>query len=160
LNNLNKSLLAILVCCFFTFCVHSKVAKQTDIQIIGVYSQKYKGGLKGTPNGIKYKIVFIAPAANSEFSAVGFWVNEKFAPAQAFKTQIGANRSQFVAGDTLMVSANFVKSGENYVYQDADIQLKKPDTFNNKVIFSFKLNNKQKYFGTDKIIELEEELRP
>jgi len=145
---------------FFTRCVSSKVNFKNEFKIIEVSSQKYRGGLKGTPNGIKYKILFVAPASNIDFNTIGFWIDNKFAPAVAFKNKIGVNKTQFKEGDTLTVLANFIKIGDVYAYQDADIKLNRPKEYSNKVLLGYKLNNRQQYIGHDKITELEEELRP
>lgn len=141
-------------------CVTSKNGVSVEAKIISVQSQKYRGGQKGTPSGIKYKLLVIAPGNQNEFKTVGFWINGKFAPAQAYRNKLGVNKSLFEKGDTVTVSANFINTKDGYVYQDSAQNIVLPSETKEKVVLLYTLKNQKKYVGSNEITELEEQLRP
>jgi len=157
LKRLSLGLIGILI---FTNCVTSKKVSPTEVKVLSVNSQKYRGGVKGSPSGVKYKLILIAPANQNEFKSIGFWIEDKFAPAQAYLNKLGVNRSQFIKGDTLVVSANFIQTANGYMFQDTSVNLIKPVGYNEKVLLAYTLQNKKMYVGVNKIDELQEELRP
>lgn len=144
-----------------TQCVAPKISQSAEVQIITVESQKYRGGLKGTPSGIKYKMLFVAPANQNEFNTIGFWIQDVYTPAKAYRNKLGNNRSQYQKGDTLVVSASLILNKEgSYVPANENETLTRPKGFTEKVLLCYTINNRKKFVGTNEIFELEEELRP
>lgn len=151
----------ILVFAICSNCVNSRIKSVKEAHIIDVYSQKYKGGIKGTPSGIRYKLFVIAPANHQEFKTIGFWINDSFAWAKAYKNEIGTGKTVFNKGDTLIVAANFVLTPKGYVFQDSTTTAQlRPKTLNSKVILQYTVNDVNKYAEFNEIKVLEEELRP
>ena len=136
-----------------TNCVTSKNTQLAEAKIIGVYSQKYKGGLKGTPSGIKYKLLVIAPANQDEFNTEGFWIDNNFAPAKAYNNKIGVNKVKFIKGDTLIIQANYILQNNQYTNQDSVIKIK-PSNYNAKVLLLYNLKNQQRFAFFNEIKEI------
>ncbi len=141
-------------------CVSSKSNFELEAKIIAVYSQKYSGGQKGTPSGIKYKLLVIAPASQNEFKTVGFWIENKYATALAYRNKIGVNKALYNKGDTITVAANFTLTPNGYDFKDESLKEIKPTGFNQKILLSYIIKDKKKYTGFNEIQELEQELRP
>jgi len=157
LNNYVKGWLTVF---FLASCVSAKNHQITEAKIIEVQSQRYKGGQKGTPAGIKYRLFVISPGTQDEFKTLGFWVDDKFATAIAYRNKIGVNKTKFNKGDTLTVQANYIFSQNGIIMQDSSLKVIKPEQYNQKVTLLYTFNTKQKYIGFNQIKELEEELRP
>ncbi len=160
LNLFKKLTLALCSLGIFTNCVTSKNKQLPEAKIIEVTSQKYRGGQKGTPSGIKYKLYVIAPANQDDFKTVGCWINDKYAPAKAYRNKIGLNKALYNQGDTLTVSANYVLTPQGYAFQDSSLSKIKPAGFSGKVLLHYTISGKSKYVEFNAIKELEEELRP
>ncbi len=160
LNIIKKLALGSLTIGIFTNCVTSKYNHLPEAKIIEVTSQKYRGGQKGTPSGIKYKLYVIAPAIQDDFKTLGFWIDNKYAAAKAYRNKIGYDKALFGKGDTLIVSANFVLTQQGYTFQDSSSNMVKPKGYNSKVLLMYTIGSKKKYVEFDTIKELEEELRP
>ncbi len=160
INKITIGALGLILLGIFANCVSSKNIQPVEAKIIDVYSQKYKGGIKGTPSGIKYKLFVIAPANQDEFKTIGFWVDNKFAPAKAFRNKIGVNKSQFGKGDTVLVQANYMLTSNGYLCSDSSINVAIPAGYDAKVVLLYQVNDKQKYISHNEIKSLAEELRP
>jgi hypothetical protein len=144
----------------FASCITSKVDSSPEVKILSAISQKYRGGVKGSSSGIKYKILIIAPANQNEFKSNGFWIENEYAVAQAFRDKLGVNRLKFNKGDTLVVSANFTFTPKGYIFQDTSVIKTRPKGFNHKLLVEYEIKGKKKYAGINQINELEEQLRP
>lgn len=160
LNTIHRFIIGFLSLVVFTNCVTSKNGQKTEIKIISVQSQKYSGGQKGTPSGIKYKLLVIAPANQSEFKTSGFWINDKFFPAKAYHNKIGVNKTLFNMGDTITITANIVLTSNGDPNSEANLSRSRPNGYNNKVLLAYQINEKEKFIGFDQITELQQELRP
>jgi|JI10StandDraft_1071094.scaffolds.fasta_scaffold15239_3 hypothetical protein len=160
LNTFYRFTIGFLSLVVFTNCVTSKNGQKAEIKIISVQSQKYSGGQKGTPSGIKYKLLVIAPANQSEFNTSGFWINDKFLPAKAYHDKIGVNKTLFNMGDTITITANMVLTTNGNPNSEANISRSRPNGYNNKVLLVYQMNEKEKFVGFDQITELQQELRP
>lgn len=154
------SILWTLALIFFAHCATSKSGTALEPKIIEVTSQKYSGGVKGTPSGIKYKIYIVSPGNQTDFQSLGFWVDEKYASAKAYKKRSGGSRFVYEKGDTLEIAANFIKSAQGYVFQDDQINKAKPANMPQKIVLEYTCKNQNKYTGFEQIKVLEEELRP
>jgi hypothetical protein len=160
LNIIKKLVLGLCSIGIFTNCITSKNNLIPEAKVIEVSSQKYRGGQKGTPSGIKYKLYVIAPANQDVFKTIGFWINDKYAPAKAYRNTIGSNKTLYSQGDTLIVSANYVLTKQGYIFQDSSLSMVKPNGFSGKVLLLYTISDKKKYVEFNEIEELEEELRP
>ena len=160
LNLFKSRLFAAFLICILTGCVISKNNITTEAKIIEVTSQKYKGGQKGTPSGVRYTLYIIAPANQDDFKTIGFWINDKYAPAKAYKNNVGLKKEAYSKGDTIVCKASFVLSQHGYNFQDSSQNITKPSGSNSKVILLYTIGNNKKYVEFNSITELEEELRP
>jgi len=160
LNLFNSRLFAAFLICILTSCVISKNNITTEAKIIDVTSQKYKGGQKGTPSGVRYTLYIIAPANQDDFKTIGFWINDKYTPAKAYKNNVGFKKEAYSKGDTLVCSASFVLSQQGYNFEDSSQNITKPSGSNSKILLLYTIVNNKKYAEFNSIIELEEELRP
>lgn len=144
----------------FVCCTSSKKMTSEKAIILETFGQKYSGGVKGTPSGIKYKLRVIALGNHLEFKVNGLWFDSVYSNATAFRDKRGVNKMEYNKGDTLTVLANFIKSGAVYKASDASVAMTKPSGFANKLLLYYSFKTINAYSGTDKITELPEELRP
>lgn len=145
---------------FFINCASTKRGFVFEPKIIEVTSQKYSGGVKGSPSGIKYKIYLISPGNYNDFQTLGFWAEDKYAVAKAYKKKLGVQRNIYETGDTLEVSANFIKTEQGLVFQDNQYQKNKPSHLSQKIVLEYTYKNQNKFLGFNQIKVLEMELRP
>lgn len=161
--NLNIKIYSVFFCLIiplFINCTSTKHGFVSEPKIIEVTSQKYSGGLKGSPSGIKYKIYLISPGNYNDFQTLGFWVDDKYAVAKGYKKKLGVQRNIYEIGDTLEVSANFIKTEQGLVFQDNQHQKNKPSHLSQKIVLEYAYKNQNKFIGFDQIKILEMELRP
>lgn len=150
-----------LIGCFVMSCVAQQESKKIyESEIVAVYSQTFAGGVKGTPQGIKYKILMVAPRNNEHFNIIGCWINDEYAIAKPFKDKPGINKILFNKGDTVTLSVNLTLTPEGYKATAIEKPISKPTGFNDKILVGYEVNNRVNYIGFNKITELSPELRP
>lgn len=146
---------------FFTNCSFVRQGGNlVEAKIISATSQKYSGGQKGSPSGIKYKLLLIAPGNQDDFKTIGCWIDGQYTDAKAFRNKLGTNKLKYNLGDTLTVSANYIKFPQGYVNKDESNQMIKPENMSQKVVLLYIFKNQKKYTGFNEIVVLQEELRP
>jgi hypothetical protein len=132
-----------------------------EAKIIEVTSQKYSGGVKGSPSGVKYKIKLITPGNQDDFLPIGCWIENQYIDTKVYGGKFGSSKLAYNVGDTLILMANFTKKQQIPDDEVASVQVKiKPEHWSQKVILLYSLKNKEKYAGFNEIRVLPDELRP